>query len=417
MNLKRVVVTGLGVLTPIGNDVHSFWEALAAGVSGTGPITRFDAERFKCRIAAELKGFDPMMHFDRKELRHLDSFSQYGIVSSEEAIRDANLEECGSTDRNRIGVIWGAGCGGVETLQEEIGNYVRSGENPRFSPFFVPKMIADICAGHISIRHGFHGPNYATVAACASGAVAISDAFNLIRLGKADAIVAGGSEAAINGCGIGGFSAMQALSLRNDSPATASRPFDKDRDGFVLGEGAGTLILEELEHAKARGVRIYAEITGSGLSADAFHVTASHPEGEGALMAMRLAVEDSEMKLEDVEHINTHGTSTPIGDRSEPIAVKRLFGDHAEKIVLNSTKSMTGHLLGAAGSVEAIATILAMKNGLVPPTINHFTDDPEIVPLNYSFNHSTRRDIDFALSNCFGFGGHNVCLAFRKYNG
>lgn len=415
MNLKRVVVTGLGALTPIGNDVRSFWNALVAGVSGAGPITRFNAEHFKCRIAAELKGFDPLQHFERKDLRHLDSFAQYGIVSSEEAIRDAHLDD--SRDLSRVGVIWGAGCGGVETLQEEIGNYLRNEDNPRFSPFFVPKMIADICAGHISIRHGFRGPNYATVAACASAAASVSDAFNLIRLGKADAMVAGGSEAAINGCGIGGFSAMQALSTRNDSPATASRPFDRDRDGFVLGEGAGTMVLEELEHAKARGAHIYAEMTGTGLSADAYHITASHPDGQGALLAMKLAVEDSGMRLEDVDHINTHGTSTPIGDRSEPIAVKRLFGDHAEKIVLNSTKSMTGHLLGAAGCVEAIATILAMDNGLVPPTINHFTDDPDIIPLNYSFNRPTRRNIDFALSNCFGFGGHNVCLAFRKYNG
>ena len=414
MELKRVVVTGLGALTPVGNDAPSFWAALAAGQGGVGVITRFDAARFKCRIAAELKGFDPLQHFDRKELRHLDPFAQYGIVAAEEALRDADMLRGVAADR--VGVIWGAGCGGVQTLQDEIGSYVRNEDNPRFSPFFIPKMIADICAGHISIRHGFSGPNYATVAACSSSAVAISDALNLIRLGKADAFVAGGSEAAINGCGIGGFSAMQALSTRNDDPATASRPFDKGRDGFVLGEGAGAMILESLDSALARGARIYAELVGAGLSADAYHITASHPDGEGAMAAMRRAVEDAGMKLEDVDHINTHGTSTPIGDRSEPLAVQRLFGEHAKSITLNSTKSMTGHLLGAAGSVEAIATVLALRDGLVPPTINHFEDDPDIAPLDYSFNHATRRRVAFALTNSFGFGGHNVCLAFKRWD-
>lgn len=415
MNLKRVVVTGLGALTPIGNSIPKFWQAMSEGVSGAGPITRFDTQHFKCKIAAELKDYDPLQHFDYKESKRLDLFTQYGIIASEEAIADANLRE--DVDKSRIGVIWGAGVGGVHTLQDEIGNFVHADYMPRFSPFFIPKILVDICAGHISIRHGFHGPNYATVAACASSAVAISDAFNLIRLGKADAIIAGGSEAAINGSGIGGFTSMQALSTRNDDPKTASRPFDKDRDGFVLAEGAAAIVLEELSSAKARGAHIYAEITGTGLTADAYHITASHPEGTGACEAMRLAVEESGMRINDVDHINTHGTSTPIGDRSEPIAVKNLFGDHAEKIALNATKSMTGHMLGAAGCVEAIATILAMSHGLVPPTINHFTDDPDIIPLNYTFNQPARRDIDFALCNAFGFGGHNVCLAFRKYNG
>lgn len=413
MYLKRVVVTGLGALTPIGNSVPAFWQGLITGVSGAGPITRFDASAYRCKIAAEVKGYDSLQFFDHKEAHKLDLFAQYGIVASEEAILDSCLKE--GIDGDRVGVIWGCGVGGVITLQEEISHFVANDYKPRFSPFFIPKMIADICAGHISIRHGFRGPNYATVGACASSGIAISDAFNLIRLGKADAIVAGGSEAAINGCGIGGFGSMQALSTRNDDPSTASRPFDKDRDGFVLAEGAGAVVLEELECAKARGAHIYAEMTGAGLTADAYHITASHPEGTGAYKAMQLAVEESGMQLCDVDHINTHGTSTPIGDLSEPIAVKSLFGDHAEKISLNATKSMTGHLLGAAGCVEAIATILAMQHGIVPPTINHFTDDPEIVPLDYTFNKAKQRNINFALSNAFGFGGHNVSLAFRKY--
>ncbi len=415
MSLKRVVVTGLGALTPIGNSVPAFWQGLVTGISGAGPITRFDASAYRSRIAAEVKGYDSLQFFDRKEAHKLDLFAQYGIVASEEAIKDSGIKDDVNSDR--IGVVWGSGVGGVITLQDEICHFAVNDYRPRFSPFFIPKMLADICSGHISIRHGFHGPNYATVGACASSGIAISDAFNLIRLGKAAAIVAGGSEAAINGCGIGGFGSMQALSTRNDDPATASRPFDKDRDGFVLAEGAGAIVLEDLESAKARGAHIYAELIGSGLTADAYHITASHPDGLGALMAMQQAVEESGMQLSDVDHINTHGTSTPIGDISEPIAVKTLFGDHAEKISLNSTKSMTGHMLGAAGCVEAIATILALQNGVVPPTINHFTDDPEIVPLDYTFNKAKKRDIDFALSNAFGFGGHNVCLAFRKYIG
>lgn len=414
MNLKRVVVTGLGSLTPIGNDVTTTWRSMLDGISGAGPITRFDASEFKCRIACEVKGFDPLNYFDRKESKKMDLFSQYGLVASEEAIVDSGITD-DIMDKNRIGVIWGSGNGGVQSFQEEVRDYVKGGCTPRFSPFFCTRMISNICAGLISIRHGFCGPNYCTVAACASSAAAISDAFNLIRLGKADVIIAGGSEAAVTECSIGGFSSMQALSQRNDDPATASRPFDRDRDGFVLGEGAAALVLEELEHARRRGAKIYAELTGCGLSADAYHITASHPEGIGAYEAMRQAVEESGMKFSDVDHINTHGTSTPIGDISEPKAIAHLFGDHAKKIKLTSTKSMTGHLLGAAGCIEAIATIMTIKDDIVPPTINHFNDDPNIEPLDFAFNKPVRQTVNFALSNAFGFGGHNVCLAFRKY--
>ena len=414
MELKRVVVTGLGTLTPIGNNVSQFWDSLLKGVSGAGLITRFDSTNFKCKIAAEVKDFDPAVFFDRKEIRKIDLFSQYGMVAADEAIRDAGLD-IDRLNKDRVGVIFGTGMGGSKSFQDELLSFAEGHMVPRFSPFFVTKTITDICAGLISIKYGFRGPNYSTSAACASSAMSIADAFMMLRLGKSDIIVAGGSEAAIIECGIGGFSSMQALSLRNDDPLTASRPFDKDRDGFVLGEGAGALILEELEHAKARGAKIYAEITGSGLSADAYHIAASHPEGLGALNAMRMAIEDSGMQITDVDHINSHGTSTPIGDISEPKAVLSLFGDHAGKITLNSTKSMTGHLLGAAGAVEAIATILAVQNDVVPPTINHFTDDPAIPPLDFSFNKPTHRRVDFALCNTFGFGGHNACLAFRKY--
>lgn len=414
MDLKRVVVTGLGALTPVGNSVPQMWDSLVRGVSGASLITHFDAELYKCKIACEVKGFDTNEHFDRKEGRKLDLFTQYGMVAADEAVQDAGLD-LAQLDMDRIGVIFASGMGGCKSFQDELVAYAQGNLVPRFSPFFVTKTIGDICAGQISIKYGFRGPNYGTTAACASSAVAINDAFMMIRLGKADIIVSGGSEAAIVPCGIGGFANMQALSTRNDDPLTASRPYDKDRDGFVLGEGAGVLILEELEHAKARGAKIYAEITGTGLTADAYHIAASHPDGLGAKNAMRLAVEDSEMHLTDVDHINTHGTSTPIGDISEPKAVVSLFGDHASKITLNSTKSMTGHLLGAAGAVEAIATVLSVKNDLVPPTINHFTDDPNIAPLDFSFNQPTHRRVDFALSNAFGFGGHNVCLAFRKY--
>ena len=414
MELKRVVITGLGTLTPIGNNVSQFWDALLRGVSGASLITRFDTTNFKCKIAAEVKDFDPAVFFDRKEIRKIDLFSQYGMVAADEAIRDAGLD-IDRLNKDRVGVIFGTGMGGSKSFQDELVSFAMGNMIPRFSPFFVTKTITDICAGLISIKYGFRGPNYSTSAACASSAMSIADAFMMLRLGKADIFVAGGSEAAIIESGIGGFSSMQALSLRNDDPQTASRPFDKDRDGFVLGEGAGALILEELEHAKARGAKIYAEITGAGLSADAYHIAASHPEGLGALNAMRMAIEDSGLQITDVDHINAHGTSTPIGDISEPKAVVSLFGGHAGKITLNSTKSMTGHLLGAAGAVEAIATILAVQNDVVPPTINHFTDDPDIPPLDFSFNKPTHRRVDFALCNTFGFGGHNACLAFRKY--
>ena len=414
MELKRVVVTGLGALTPIGNNVPETWDALTRGVSGAGPITHFDASKFKCQIAAELKGFDPLNYFDKKEMRLLDGYTVYGQIAVDEAMRDACFTDT-NVNRDRFGVIWGSGMGGVTSLQDEIIEYAVNGRIPRFSPYWVPKVIIDICAGQIAIRHGLRGPNYCTAAACASSAAAINDAYTLIRLGKADAMIAGGSECAVMEAGIGGFGNMRALSTRNDDPQTASRPFDKDRDGFVLGEGAGAVILEELEHAKARGAKIYAEITGTGLSADAYHITASHPEGLGVINAMRQAVEESGMSLIDVDHINTHGTSTPIGDISEPKAIVGLFGDHAYRLAVNSTKSMTGHLLGAAGAVEAIATILTIKNSVVPPTINHFTDDPQIPALDFTFNKAAKRDINFALSNAFGFGGHNVCLAFRKY--
>ena len=403
MNLKRVVVTGLGTLTPIGNNVSQLWDSLLKGVSGAGLITHFDSSNLKCHIAAEVKGFDCTQYFDRKEIRTLDLFTQYGLVAVDEALKDSGLD-IEKIDRDRVGVIFGTGMGGAETFQNELLSYAVSQNTPRFSPFFITKTIGDICAGQISIRYGFHGPNYSTTAACASSAMSIADAFMMLQLGKVDVMITGGSEAAIIPVGIGGFSSMK-----------ASRPFDKDRDGFVLGEGAGTLILEELEHAKARGAKIYAEITGCGLTADAYHIAASHPEGKGAMLAMRQAIAESGMQPTDVDHINTHGTSTPIGDISEPRAVVSLFGDHASHITLNSTKSMTGHLLGAAGAVEAIATILAVKNDIIPPTINHFTDDPDIPSLDFSFNKPTHRRVDFALSNTFGFGGHNACLAFRKY--
>ncbi|MBO7226192.1 MAG: beta-ketoacyl-ACP synthase II [Bacteroidales bacterium] len=413
MNLKRVVVTGLGSLTPIGNTVSEYWKSLLDGVSGADLITRFDTSLHKTKFACEIKAFNPDNYFDRKESRKIDLYAQYGIVAASEAIEDSalNLEK---VDKDRVGVIWSSGIGGIKSFEEECSNFANNGV-PRFNPFFITKMIADICAGHISIKYGFCGPNYATVSACASSANAIVDAYNLIRLNKADVFVAGGSESPITNCGVGGFNAMHALSVRNDDPKTASRPFDRDRDGFVMAEGAGALVLEEYEHAVARGAKIYAEIVGAGLSADAYHMTASHPEGKGAMLAMKSAVEESGLRLEDVDHINTHGTSTLVGDISEPKAVERLFGEHAHKITLNSTKSMTGHLLGAAGAAEAIATILAVKNDVIPPTINHFTDDLDIVPLDFSFNKPTYRKVNFALSNTFGFGGHNVCVAFKKY--
>ncbi len=415
MELKRVVVTGLGALTPIGNNLSQYWEGLKAGKSGCAPITYFDAEKFKTKFACEIKNFNPLDYFDRKEARKLDRFAQYALVSSKEAIEDANinLEE---VDKFRVGVIWGAGIGGLETFQNEVINFAEGDGTPRFNPFFIPKMIADIAPGNISIKYGFMGPNYATVSACASSANAMIDAFNYIRLGKCDIIVTGGSEAAVTKAGMGGFNAMHALSTRNDSPKTASRPFDATRDGFVLGEGAGALILEEYEHAKKRGAKIYAEIIGGGMSSDAYHMTAPHPEGIGVERVMINCLEDAGLALEKIDHINTHGTATPLGDVAELKAITNVFGDHAKEININSTKSMTGHLLGAAGAIEAIASILAMQHSLIPPTINHSTVDENIDPsLNLTLNKAQKRDIEYVMSNTFGFGGHNACVLFKKH--
>lgn len=415
MKLRRVVVTGLGALTPLGNTATEYWTALINGVSGADRITRFDAEKFKTQFACEVKNFDPLNFFDRKEVRKYDPYAQYGMVSSDEAIADAGLVP-EKLDLDRIGVIWASGIGGLVTFLEEVSSFAKGDGTPRFNPFFIPKMIADITAGHISIKHGFRGPNFATVSACASSANAIVDAFNYIRWGKANMFVCGGSEAAVNPPGVGGFNAMHAISTRNDDPKTASRPFDKDRDGFVIGEGAGALVLEELEHALARGAKIYCEVGGSGLTADAYHMTGPHPDGNGAKRAMQEAVRESGLSLSDIDHINTHGTSTPLGDIAESKAIATLFGEHAPKININSTKSMTGHLLGAAGAIEAIATILAVQNNIIPPTINHFTDDPEIDnSLNYTFHKAVQREVKAAISNTFGFGGHNASVLFKKF--
>lgn len=414
MEMKRVVVTGLGALTPIGNNIEEYWQGLINGVSGAAPITYFDASQAKTQFACELKNFDGNKFFDRKEIRKYDKFAQYGIVAADQAMLDSGID-LEKLDKDRAGVIWASGIGGIITFQEEIISFAKGDGALRFSPFFIPKMIADICAGHISIKYDLRGPNFATVSACASSANAIADAFMYIKAGKADVMVCGGSEAAISEAGVGGFSSMHAISQRNDDPATASRPFDKDRDGFVLGEGAGALILESYEHAIARGAKIYAEICGVGLTADAHHMTAPHPEGRGAMNAMKEAMREANLSLEEVHHINTHGTSTPLGDIAEISAIEKLFGEHAKNININSTKSMTGHLLGAAGAIEAIATVLAIHNSIVPPTINHFTDDPEIPQLNFTFGKAQKREIKGALSNTFGFGGHNACLAFKKY--
>ncbi len=414
MKLKRVVVTGLGALTPIGNTVPEFWDGLLNGASGAGPITKFDTSKFKTQFACEVKGYNPNDHFDRKEARKYDLFAQYAMVVADQAVKDAGLDVF-KYDPDRVGVIWGSGIGGLDTFLKEISDFAKGDGTPRFSPFFIPKMIADIAAGHISIKYGFRGPNFTTTSACASAANALVDSLNYIRLGKADVFISGGSEAAVNEAGLGGFNALTALSTRNDDPATASRPFDKDRDGFVLGEGAGCIVFEELEHAKARGAKIYCEVAGGGLSADAYHMTAPDPEGKGAMKVMQYTLEDGDLKPEDVDHINTHGTSTPLGDIAEPTAIVNLFGEHAKKISINSTKSMTGHLLGAAGAAEAIATILAVQNDIVPPTINHFTDDPEIAVLDFTFHEAKKRTVNVALSNTFGFGGHNACIAFKKY--
>ncbi|WP_029033085.1 beta-ketoacyl-ACP synthase II [Salinimicrobium terrae] len=414
MELKRVVVTGLGALTPIGNNIEEYWEGLVNGKSGSAPITYFDTEKFKTKFACELKNFNALDHFDRKEARKLDKFAQYALVASDEAIKDSGLD-LDTVDKLRVGVIWGAGIGGLETFQDEVLAFGKGDGTPRFNPFFIPKMIADIAPGNISIKHGFMGPNYTTVSACASAANALIDALNTIRLGYSDVIVTGGSEAAVAPAGMGGFNAMHALSTRNESPETASRPFDATRDGFVLGEGAGALILEEYEHAKARGAKIYAEVLGGGLSSDAHHMTAPHPEGIGVVAVMENCLRNAELKPEDVDHINTHGTSTPLGDVAELKAIKKVFGEHAKSMNINSTKSMTGHLLGAAGAVEAIASILAMKHGLVPPTINHEVADENIDPeLNLTLNKAQKREVKVAMSNTFGFGGHNACVLFKK---
>tara|TARA_B110000046_G_scaffold185266_1_gene226278 strand:- start:3861 stop:5111 length:1251 start_codon:yes stop_codon:yes gene_type:complete len=416
MKPRRVVVTGLGALTPIGNTLSSYWKGLLSGNSGAAPITYFDPTLFKTKFACELKGFDPLNHFDRKEARKYDRFAQYALVSVAEALEDAQLP-IETINKDRIGVIWGAGIGGLETFQNEVLNFAALNENPRFNPFFIPKMISDIAPGLISIKYGFRGPNFATVSACASASNAMIDALNYIRLGYADMMVTGGSEAGVTKAGIGGFNAMHALSKRNDDPKTASRPFDKERDGFVLGEGAGALILESYEHANARGAKIYAELAGGGLSADAYHMTAPHPDGLGAIKVMENCLRDANLQPTDVDTINMHGTSTILGDIAESNAIVKVFKEHAYAMNINSTKSMTGHLLGAAGAVEAIASIMAIKHGIIPPTINHKNPDENIDPkINFTFGKPQKRNVDVALSNTFGFGGHNACVLFKKMN-
>ena len=419
MELKRVVVTGLGTITPLGNTLAETWEGLLNGKSGAGPITHFDASKFKTQFACEVKNFDASLYVDRKEARKCDRYSLLAIGAAKQAIEDAAMD-LESEDKDRIGVIFAAGIGGIQTFEDEVLGYAKTKDTigPKFNPFFIPKMIADIAAGHISMIYGFRGPNFATVSACASSTNAIADAFNYIRLGKANAIVTGGAEAAIAAPGVGGFNSMNALSTRNDSPETASRPFSGSRDGFVMGEGAACLVLEEMEHALARGAKIYAEVVGAGMSADAYHLTASHPEGLGAILVMKNALEDAEMKPEDIDYINVHGTSTPVGDISEVKAIQKVFGEHAYKLNISSTKSMTGHLLGAAGALEAIVSIKAVQEDIVPPTINHVEgdNDPEIdYNLNFTFNKAQKRTVNAALSNTFGFGGHNCCVVFKKY--
>ena len=418
MELKRVVVTGLGAVTPVGNTPEETWENLVAGKSGAAPITLFDASNFKTQFACEVKGLNMNEYIDRKEARKMDRYTQLALVAASQAVADSKIDAEG-IDKNRVGVIFGVGIGGIKTFEDEVKYYgVHEADGPKFNPFFIPKMIADIASGQISIKYGFHGPNYTTTSACASSTNALADAFNVIRLGKASAIVAGGAEAAICACGVGGFNAMHALSTRNDDPEHASRPFSASRDGFIMGEGAGCLILEELEHAKARGAKIYAEMVGEGMSADAHHITASHPEGLGAILVMKNALEDAGLKPEDIDYINVHGTSTHVGDISEAKAIKEVFGESAYKLNISSTKSMTGHLLGAAGAVEAMATVLAVKNDIVPPTINHVEgdNDEELdYNLNFTFNKAQKREVRAAISNTFGFGGHNACVVFKKY--
>ncbi len=418
MELKRVVVTGLGAITPIGNDVDTTWTNALNGVSGAAPITHFDASKFKTQFACEVKGFNAADHFDRKKLRQLDLYAQYALVAAEQAVKDADLEN-ENIDKNRVGVIIAAGIGGLHTFEEEAGYYAMHEDmGPKYNPFFIPKMIADIASGHVSMQYGYHGPNYGVVSACASSTNALIDAFNLIRLGKADAIVTGGAEAAVYPAGVGGFNSMHALSTRNDSPETASRPFSKSRDGFVIGEGSAVLVLEELEHAKARGAKIYAEVVGGGMSADAYHLTATHPEGLGAKLVMQNALEDAGMKPEDIDYINVHGTSTPVGDLSEVKAIKEVFGDHAYKVNISSTKSMTGHLLGATGALEALFCVKVVQNDIVPPTINHDPEDQDEeidYNLNFTFDKAQKRTVNTALSNTFGFGGHNATVIVKKY--
>jgi 3-oxoacyl-[acyl-carrier-protein] synthase II len=415
--MRRVVVTGLGALTPLGHNLQEFWEGLVNGVSGCDWITHFNTDKFKTKFACEVKNYDPLNYFDAKEARKLDRFAQYALISAREAFLDAGLDDA-SYDKDRAGVIWASGIGGIETFKTEIEGYLATDRTPRFSPFFIPKMISDIAAGHISMKYGFRGPNYATVSACASSTNAIIDAFNLIRLDMADLFITGGSEAAVNEAGVGGFNSMQAISTNNANYKTASRPFDLNRDGFVIGEGGGGLILEELEHARGRGARIYAELIGAGLSADAFHLTAPHPEGLGAMLVMKNALRDAKIKPEEVDYINVHGTATPLGDLSETRAIKQVFGDHAYKLSISSTKSMTGHLLGAAGAIESIAVIMAMTHSIIPPTINLETLDPQIDPrLNLTPNKAQKREVHVGLSNTFGFGGHNTSVIFRKFNG
>ncbi len=418
MPFKRAVITGLGAITPIGNNISDYWNNLIAGKSGAGAITRFDPSGFKTRFACEVKGFEPLNFFEKKEVKRFDRYAQFAMVAADEAIADSGIAN-EQIDKELVGVIWASGIGGLEIFQEEVSEFARSTDGvPRFNPFFIPKMIADIAAGQISMKHGFRGPNFAPVAACASSTISLALALDLIRLGKATAIIAGGSEAAITTGGIGGFNSMKAMSERNDAPQTASRPYDKDRDGFVMGEGGGALIIEELEHALARGAKIYAEVLGSGLSADAYHLTAPHPEGLGASKVMEYALKDAHLQSTQVDYINTHGTSTPLGDNAELIAIKRVFAEHAYKLNISATKSMTGHLLGGAGAIEAIACVLSVVNGIIPPTINHFTDDPEIdAALNLTFNTAQKRDVNIALSNTFGFGGHNAAVIVGKYNG
>ena len=415
MELKRVVVTGIGALTPVGNNLNDYWKGLLSGVPGAAPITLFDASKFKTKFACELKNFDPLQFLDKKEARKIDRFTQIALVASDEAVKDAGISK-DTQNPDRIGVVFASGIGGLITFQEEVINFAKGDGTPRFNPFFIPKMILDIAAGHISMRHGFRGPNFAVVSACASSTNAIMEAFNLIRLGMADVILSGGSEAVISEAGVGGFNAMKALSERNDDPATASRPYDKDRDGFVMGEAAGALILEELEHAKARGAKIYCEIAGCGATADAHHITAPHPEGLGAKNVMTAALKDARMKPEDIDYINTHGTSTPLGDIAEIKAITDVFGEHAYAVNISSTKSMTGHCLGAAGVIEAIACVMSIVHNEIPPTINHFTDDPELDPrLNFTFWKPQQKTVRAALSNTFGFGGHNACVIVKKY--